>query len=430
MAEAKMLIMFDTKANSNKFYEMIMDDNGQIAVRFGRVGGGEQRTSYAGGKKKFDSLLASKIKKGYREAQLEVVSSSGGMVQKINILDVALKQIHCLDDISRVLIEDIAKENIHNITSNSNIKFDEKDGLFKTPLGVVKKVAVEQAMVILDTIDAMLLNSATVVDEETLMRMNEDYFMLIPNKVSNARDKRDLLFTQANTNAQREVCKALIETLDLIQDLKDRKDESEEVQREVEKVFDVTISKVEDTKVIAEIMSYYNKSKNSMHGQQIMNSKVSRVFKVALGSQQAPFEVMEKEIGNVQLLWHGTRIANMLSILGKGLLMPSTTPGARAGSMFGDGLYFANQSSKSLQYSDGQYWASGSAKKNKTYMFLASVAMGNYEVPRGSTGPSGRPSKGYDSFWAKSGQSGVRNDEIIVFKGSQVRLDYIVEIDI
>lgn len=428
MAEAKMLIMFDTKANSNKFYEMIMDDSGQINVRFGRVGGGAQTTSYSGGKKKFDSLLASKIKKGYREAQLEVVSGAEGMTQKVNILDIALKQIHCVDDSSRKLVESIAKENIHNITSNSNIKFDEKDGLFKTPLGVVKKIAVEEAMTLLDSIEAML--KTTNYDEDKVLSLNEDYFMLIPNKVSNARDKRDLLFTQKNIDAQREVCKALIDTLDLIQDLKDRKEATQEVQQEMEKVFDVTIEELNDVKILSEIMMYYDKSKNSMHGQQIMKSKVSRVFKVALGSQQAPFEAMSKEIGNVELLWHGTRVANMLSILGKGLLMPNASPGAKAGAMFGLGTYFANQSSKSLQYSDGMYWASGSQKRNKIYMFLASVAMGNYEVPKGPTGPSGKPSKGYDSFWAKSGVSGVRNDEIIVFNLSQVRLDYIVEIEI
>ena len=38
--------------------------------------------------------------------------------------------------------------------------------------------------------------------------------------------------------------------------------------------------------------------------------------------------------------------------------------------------------------------------------------------------------KGYDSFWAKAGKSGVRNDEIIVFKPEQVRLDYLLEIKI
>lgn len=45
----KMLIMFDTKANSNKFYEMTLDNVGTTHVKFGRVGAGAQTTSYPGG---------------------------------------------------------------------------------------------------------------------------------------------------------------------------------------------------------------------------------------------------------------------------------------------------------------------------------------------------------------------------------------------
>jgi hypothetical protein len=49
-------------------------------------------------------------------------------------------------------------------------------------------------------------------------------------------------------------------------------------------------------------------------------------------------------------------------------------------------------------------------------------------VPNGSTRK--KPSAGYDSYWAKASKSGVRNDEIIVFKSEQVRLDYLIEIKI
>ena len=96
--------------------------------------------------------------------------------------------------------------------------------------------------------------------------------------------------------------------------------------------------------------------------------------------------------------------------------------------MFGDGLYFANQSSKSLQYCDGLFWASGTDVKDKIYMFLASVAVGKSQTPTGVTRK--KPAQGYDSYWAKAGKSGVRNDEIIVFKPEQVRLDYLLEIKI
>lgn len=436
----KMLIMFDTKANSNKFYEMNMDGNGHISVKFGRVGGGTQSTSYSGGQRKFNSLLASKLKKGYHEAQLEATpTNSGGVKIQTNVIDLALRQIKYHDDLSKLLVETLAKENIHNITSSTNIKFDADDGLFKTPLGVVKKEAVVKAEEILDEIASLLPSydpQAQSPDvEDQLLKLNEKYFVLIPNKVANARDKSYLLFNDRNLQAQRDICSALYDTLDLIEDLRKRKEDEEkpvekEEEKEEEKVFDVEIGTVEDQAIIDKISKYYNESKNSMHGSQIMNSKVSRVYSVKLGSQQTPFEKMEKEIGNVHLLWHGTRIANILSIMGKGLLMPSQSPGQKAGAMFGNGLYFANQSSKSLQYSDGMYWASGSNRRNKIYMFLASVVVGKDYCPSGPTGGSGRPPAGYDSFWAKAGKSGVRNDEIIVFKSGQVRLDYLVEIEV
>jgi hypothetical protein len=59
-------------------------------------------------------------------------------------------------------------------------------------------------------------------------------------------------------------------------------------------------------------------------------------------------------------------------------------------------------------------------------MFLAEVAMGNYQVPRGPT--SKKPDKGYDSYYAKAGTSGVRNNEMIVFDTNQIKLKYILEI--
>lgn len=431
--DSKMLIMFDTKANSNKFYEAKLDDSGTIHVRYGRVGLAGQTTTYSGGQSKFKSLIASKEKKGYKEALLDMTDTGAGngqMIKKNNVIDVALKQIKYLDDASKRLIEEIARENIHNITSNTNIKFDTDTGLFKTPLGIVSKYGVEKASEILNKIEALLPQKEKFEDE--IFKLNEEYFVIIPNKVANAREKAFLIFDNRNLDAQRQICSALFDTLELIEDLKkgDKELKKEAEEQEVEKVFDVEIELLNDDKIFNSIRDYYNKSKNSMHGHQIMQSKVSKVYKVKLGSQQQGFAQAEKEIGNVQQLWHGTRVGNILSIMGKGLLMPSSSPGQKAGAMFGNGLYFANQSSKSLQYCDGLFWASGSQSRNKIYMFLASVALGKYQVPTGPTGGSGRPSKGYDSFWAKSGQSGVRNDEIIVFKGNQVRLDYLVEIEI
>lgn len=131
--------------------------------------------------------------------------------------------------------------------------------------------------------------------------------------------------------------------------------------------------------------------------------------------------------------WHGTRRANMIGITTKGLLIrPSGV--AHAGSMYGDGIYWAVHSTKSINYCDvrGSYWAQG---QNKTaYLFLADVAFGNQEMAQGSYFYTKDKIKPNHSVWAKSGgASGLYNDELITYtatgKGQQHKIKYIIEFE-
>ncbi|KAG5355200.1 Poly [ADP-ribose] polymerase [Yarrowia sp. C11] len=270
---------------------------------------------------------------------------------------------------------------------------------------------------------------------DTLYALNEEYFVIIPNKVKNAREIKHLLFNQTAIDEQKATCDALLETLKLIEDLKKKSSEEEaknakkKTKTDAEKTFNVEVKHVTDKRSFNRINTMFETSKNEVHGYTAKAAKVKNIYKIKLGSQQAPFTATSKKIKGVQELWHGTRLQNILSILGKGLLLPKLSPGQKAGAMFGDGLYFANQSSKSLNYCDGMLWTSdGSGRPETIYMFLASVALGNHFTPDGPVGKN--PPKGYDSYWAKAGESGVMNDEIIVFDASQVRLDYLLEIEL
>jgi poly [ADP-ribose] polymerase 2/3/4 len=136
---------------------------------------------------------------------------------------------------------------------------------------------------------------------------------------------------------------------------------------------------------------------------------------------------------NVLPGWHGTRRANMIGITTKGLLIrPSGV--IHAGSMYGDGIYWAIHSTKSMNYCDckGSHWAQGS---NKTaYLFLGDVAFGNQKMAGGSqmyTKSNIRPNH---SVWAKSGgSSGLYNDELITYNPTgpeqQHALRYIIEFE-
>ena len=154
------------------------------------------------------------------------------------------------------------------------------------------------------------------------------------------------------------------------------------------------------------------------------NLRVKNVYSVTIGNMKNAWDNDGAQMSNIKELWHGTRAANLLSILKGGLIIPKSSAGHVTGRLFGDGLYFSDQSTKSLNYSQG-YW-SGS-RDNHCFMFLANVAMGKEYIPNGHGGPW--PRKGYDSTYAIGGKSGVMNNEMIVYRTSQCNLKYLVEFD-
>ncbi|KAL3107858.1 hypothetical protein niasHT_017090 [Heterodera trifolii] len=87
------------------------------------------------------------------------------------------------------------------------------------------------------------------------------------------------------------------------------------------------------------------------------------------GEKRRKTQIEQKgTIGNRKLLWHGSRLANWYSILAKGLrIAPPEAPST--GFMFGKGLYFADISSKSANYSL-------SDPKKPGFLLLSAVALG------------------------------------------------------
>lgn len=134
------------------------------------------------------------------------------------------------------------------------------------------------------------------------------------------------------------------------------------------------------------------------------------------------FEESGSKVGNVKELWHGTKASNLLSILKKGFFIPPTNVPYVTGRMFGNGVYFSDQSTKSLNYAYG-YWDGN--RQDNCFMFLCNVAMGKEYTP---SGPSTQlPAPGYDSTFAKAGKSGVGNNEMIVYRTSQIDPRYLIE---
>jgi poly [ADP-ribose] polymerase len=135
---------------------------------------------------------------------------------------------------------------------------------------------------------------------------------------------------------------------------------------------------------------------------------------------------------NVWPLWHGTRPQNMVGIITRGLLIrPSGA--VHTGSMFGDALYHAESSSKSMNYCGcrGAFWSGGTAN-DRVFMFLEDVIVGKPHIVTRSQFFR-RPPAGRHSVYAvpDRGYGGLYNSENMTYAssgpGQQHRLRYIVE---
>lgn len=132
---------------------------------------------------------------------------------------------------------------------------------------------------------------------------------------------------------------------------------------------------------------------------------------------------------NVWPLWHGTKPQNMVGVITRGLLIrPSGV--VYTGSMFGDALYHAENSSKSMNYTGckGAYW-SGRDKNDRVFLFLEDVIVGKPYVTKRSQFFK-NPPHGYHSVYAIPG-AGLYNSENMTYKssgpGQQHMLKYIIE---
>lgn len=157
---------------------------------------------------------------------------------------------------------------------------------------------------------------------------------------------------------------------------------------------------------------------------------VKNVYRVIPAKQKNKFNAyLEKNgIRKVQMLWHGSRNENWMSIIQNSLqLHPNAVV---TGKMFGNGIYFAPSSMKSWGYTSclGSYWAKGNSKTG--YMGLYACAIGTpYDVSswNSSTDWEGDMKRaGANCLYAHKG-SMLKNDEIVFYSESAMLLNYIVE---
>jgi poly [ADP-ribose] polymerase len=181
----------------------------------------------------------------------------------------------------------------------------------------------------------------------------------------------------------------------------------------------------EDYDLVKKLMDYKDPGKSS---------KCKKVYKVKNKKTEKQFDtwLAKQDDKKVKRYWHGSRNQNWFNIIQSGLLIrPSGA--IHTGSMFGDGIYFANKAQKSINYSSlrGSYWTGGT--DNKGFLALYKVHVGNEKKIKHhnsscySLNYSKVKGEGYDSVYAQGGAD-LRNDEFIVYKSEQSTIEYLIEI--
>ena len=406
-------VLVSIEGNNNKFWNIRLFADGLCETHWGRVGEDGQKQTKTLSEHAFDAKCREKSGKGYKP-QRTLNNNIGTNTDNDKLAEAAVSQIGTNSPETLKLVSYLARVNVHRILQATTMEYDTSRGTFSTPLGIVTKEAISEARQMLSAIATLVETDGWDAAPDAVQKLN-DYLMLIPQNIGRSKPEPRTLFPDKEAvQKQNGILDALDASLQMVLSAPDAK------QEETPKLFEAQLHLVTDEKELERVRQKYQKSHQDIHV--CAHLEVKRVFRVEIGSMKTAF-TEGKKIGNVQEYWHGTRASNLLSILKSGFMIAPASAAHCTGRMFGNGAYFSNQSTKSLNYAYG-YWGSGGRDEN-CFMFLCEVAMGKSYTPK--SWQENLPKSGYDSTFAKSGVSGVGNNEMIVYHTNQINPTLLVE---
>ncbi|XP_061075682.1 protein mono-ADP-ribosyltransferase PARP3 [Conger conger] len=446
--------------NNNKFYIIQVLQNGKkyyCWTRWGRVGEvGQSKMSspYTSSDKAvsdFEKKFKDKTKNNWSD-RANFVSHSGKYTLievdgdeeaevKVDKVDgeVEKKVLSCtLDRSTKRLIElifstDMFKEAMEGM--NLDVK--------KMPLGKLSKLQIAKGFEVLEEIEeAMKARN----NRKPLEELSSKFFTTIPH---NFGRNRPPVINDARIVEQKKEMLMVLADIELAQSLKAESEKAkEEMVEEVPHPLDqdylslkCDLTLLEKGREEFKVINQYLKATANKGGPSIID-----VWEVNRDKEAERFTEHE-ELGNRRLLWHGTNVAVVAAILKSGLrIMP------HSGGRVGKGIYFASENCKSAGYV---------STSNRTgVMFLNEVALGKEHTITKDDSSLRKAPKGCDSVVARGKmepdpskdititldgkeitvpqgaaiqqsqyeESYFHNSEYLVYKESQCRIRYLLEL--
>lgn len=402
--------------NSNKVYIMEELSDGRIKCEYGRVG--RSLTTEYKDSSKWSSVLKQKLSKAKNYTDVtELLAEPVTTPTSKNDKTIAIK-----DAMVKKLIEELMAYANKSIQRN-----------YKVTQESVSEQQVNAAQEIIDSISKII---KIKVDTKEINSFLLKLYTIIPRRMDNVRHHlfEDIVDSKSLTKAK-ELLTEEQNTLDTmggqVKLLKQQKAKLDTVDTNTSTenmdILDqmglvIEVEKNKDTLDIIHKLLGPNKN------------QAKQIFKVINKKTQEVFEKHVKKVSvkKKRLYWHGSRNENWFNVLQTGLLIrPSGA--VHTGSMFGDGIYFADKAQKSIGYSSlsGSHWTRGNADKG--FLALFDVHVGNqkeilhHDSSCYSLSEKVLKKDAYDSVFAKGGAD-LRNNEYVIYNSVQCTVSHLIEI--
>lgn len=437
-----------TAHNNNKYYEMKQVSDDIFSVSYGRVGQRAVINEYS--MYQWESKYREKVRKGYKDVthlfveELEKKSSKNSSVNsnyqnslaswsaikngevrelfrhltqyaqrsihhnyQVSAADVTMAQVeeaqHVLDNLTKKVdfkSNKISKKDLENFdTIGFNALLLELYGVIPRKMESVQNYLLEYTVG--KNITKQVLQKA-----RTLLTNEQETLDVMRGEVE-LRLKQAAKTHIASSGKDTQSCVSLLDALGIEVNILDEKKSVDAIQiKRIKKMMQEEVGKFVNAYAVKDIAQ-------------------EQIFATAL--KQSKYRTTD-------LLWHGSRNENWLSILKTGLVLRPTNA-LITGKMFGYGLYFADQCRKSLNYTSlaGSFWTGGNDKK--AFLAIYEVHTGRqlkieeYEDWCASLTYQNlkKQNSEADSLFAKGGVD-LFNNEFIIYKENQCTIRYLVEV--
>jgi poly [ADP-ribose] polymerase len=289
----------------------------------------------------------------------------------------------------------------------------------ETPLGILTIGQVEKGEAILQELYGHFKGGKP--KQNDVVRLSGEFYTCIPHRIGRTRSAIDAAVINSLESFEQKQ-----ETLQLMKDMIQVNGEHGSV------LFDAEIDKkYEALKCgigwVEKNSSIYRELEQHVLSSQVKTKsiKVKNIYSL---KREQEWNNFTSQIDNQRLLFHGSRIKNWVGILSRGILLPkivvSLGVNRTDAGWLGSGIYFGDASCTSSFYTTP-------GKKGTRFMALARVALGKMKDYRKITYGISEPPPGYDSCHGvrnKAGQpSEFSDDEYVIYRAQQQRLEYLVE---